>query len=69
MPGMSLERLIEEEPRLLLIDIRKLMSELERLLPGTDPRSVIASHAGMLLGMKDAGLPASLTIDDGIQAD
>jgi len=66
---MALEPLLENEPRLLLVDIAHVLGELERLLPGTDPRTILATHAGMVLGMKDAGLPASLEIDDGIKAD
>ena len=68
MPGVSVERIIESEPRLLVADIKAVKAELARLLPGQDPSRLVATHAGMVLGMKDAGLPASLLIDDGIQA-
>jgi hypothetical protein len=66
---VNVERLLESEPRLLLADIDEVLSELQRLLPGADPVKVIATHAGMVLPMKYAGLESSLFIDDGIQAD
>ncbi|KAL4549544.1 hypothetical protein Ndes2526B_g04552 [Nannochloris sp. 'desiccata'] len=69
LPNVNLERLIEAEPRLLLADIDEVLSELQRLLPGADPVKLVATHAGMVLPMKYAGMESSLSIDDGIQAD
>ena len=69
MPGISVERVVESEPRLLLTDIHAVKAELQRLMPGSDPTQLVATHAGMVLGMKDAGMPASLLIDDGIAAE
>lgn len=69
LPDVNLERLLEEEPRLLLGDIDEILSELQRLLPGADPVKLVATHAGMVLPMKYAGMESSLFIDDGIQAD
>ena len=68
LPGMDLGPVLEAEPRLLVADIRAVLGELQRLLPGADARKILATHAGMVLGMKEAGLPASLEIDDGIKA-
>lgn len=66
---MNVERLLESEPRLLLADIDEILDELQRLIPAIDPVKLVATHAGMVLPMKYAGLESSLTIDDGIQAD
>ena len=60
---------MEAEPRLLLADIDDILAELRRLLPGADPVKMVATHAGMVLPMKFAGLESSLLIDDGIAAD
>lgn len=68
LPGVAVERLVEEEPRLLGADIGAVKAELRRLMPGADPVALVATHAGMVLPMKDAGMPASLLIDDGIEA-
>jgi hypothetical protein len=38
-------------------------------MPAVDPVKVIATHAGMVLPMKYAGMESSLFIDDGIRAD
>ena len=69
MPGIIVERVIESEPRLLLTDIHAVKAELQRLMPNSDPVQLVATHAGMVLSMKDAGMPSSLLIDDGIAAD
>jgi hypothetical protein len=66
---VNVERLLESEPRLLLADIDEILDELQRLIPAIDPVKLVATHAGMVLPMKYAGLESSLTIDDGIQAD
>jgi hypothetical protein len=52
-----------------LADIDEILDELQRLIPAIDPVKLVATHAGMVLPMKYAGLESSLTIDDGIQAD
>lgn len=69
LPGVDVEALVSDEPRLLLADIEGVKEELCRLMPATDPVKLVATHAGMVLSMKDAGLVASLVIDDGIAAD
>jgi hypothetical protein len=69
LPNINLEKLLESEPRLLLADIDEVLGELQRLMPAVDPVKVIATHAGMVLPMKYAGMESSLFIDDGIRAD
>lgn len=65
---MQVERLFEAEPRLLTADMRSIVADLQRLVPGADPAKLIVTHAGMVLDMGNAGMQASLTIDDGISA-
>lgn len=67
LPGVRIDRLIETEPRLLAVDITKVLKEIERLLPGQDSVRVLVNDPGMVLGMRDAGLVPSMLIDDGIE--
>lgn len=68
LPGVDLERVIEREPLLLLADVRAVLAEIKRLLPGRDPVRTLVADPTIVLDMKAAGLPASLEIDDGIKA-
>lgn len=60
--------MIEREPLLLLADVRAVLAEIQRLLPGRDPVRTLVADPTIVLDMKAAGLPASLEIDDGIKA-
>jgi len=68
LPGLQVEALVEAEPRLLVVDIAAVLAEVSRLVPGADPARVLAADPRAVLGMQDAGLPASLAVDDGIKA-
>lgn len=49
--GTDVEALIELEPALLIADLRKVVSDVRRLLPAADPGKVIATNPGMVLEM------------------
>lgn len=63
LPGADLDLLIMQEPMLLKADLPRLMSELARLAPGTDPVRLIASDPQIVLDMDVAGMPSTLEMD------
>ena len=68
LPGLDVEACVLAEPRLLLADVPGVLAELRRLAPSVDPARLLAADPGIVLGMREAGLPSSLTVDDGITA-
>jgi hypothetical protein len=56
---------VEAEPRLLLADLEGALAELRRL-GVKDPAAALAADPASCIGMREAGLPASLAVDDGI---
>ena len=49
--GTDVEALIEQEPALLIADLRKVVADIRRLLPAAEPGKVIATNPGMVLDM------------------
>jgi len=69
LKGVRIDVLVETEPAVLLCDIDRVLDDIRRLLPGEDdPSLVFVSDPGAHLDMTTLGLPASLSIDDGIPA-
>jgi hypothetical protein len=68
LPKTDVAELVGREPMLLLCDVAAVLEELRRLLPGQDVEAVLRSDPGAVLDMQQAGLEASLTVDDGIAA-
>ncbi|BDA50236.1 hypothetical protein COCOBI_15-3650 [Coccomyxa sp. Obi] len=57
----NVERLVEREPMLLLVNVDALVAEAERLLPsGHDPVAYLVANPGTLLDMQQAGLPSAI---------
>ncbi|KAI3424763.1 hypothetical protein D9Q98_008152 [Chlorella vulgaris] len=64
----DVERVIQEEPMLLLADIKQVLAELQRLLPHLDPALVLQANPSQCLDMQTAGMKSSLEIDGGTGA-
>lgn len=60
LPGVSIGHLVEREPMLLRADVKQLLSEVGRLMPGKDPVAFLAANPGELIDMEVAGLPSTL---------
>ncbi len=57
----NVERMVEREPMLLLVNADALVAEAERLLPsGHDPVAYLVANPGTLLDMQQAGLPSAI---------
>jgi hypothetical protein len=44
VPAEAVDKMIEAEPRILDTDIQFLLSEIERLLPGQDPKRLLLQN-------------------------
>ena len=58
---MNVEKLVDQEPLILLADVEFLLEEAERLLPaGRDPVAYLVTNPGTLLDMQQAGLDSAI---------
>ncbi|GLI61828.1 hypothetical protein VaNZ11_004269, partial [Volvox africanus] len=65
LPGINVPVLVAEEPHLLYCDIKLVLCNCTRIVPGCDPVKLLISQPQMVLSAVEAGLSSAMDVEGG----